>query len=504
MAHRNLAAGDGSAIPDVAGLQPRRRPGWSLSLTVLLLLLSISGAVLLTINNWTSGSDILRAQQIQIVTFRILALMQNAETGQRGYLLTGKKEYLEPYDRALQRLSPALDDLSALAREDADLAEQAANLSRLTQIKLTELRTTLAAFDRGGIAAALPIVTTDQGRLTMAEIQSTAREILQHQSITLSDRTLQWRRNSDLLIVTGGLAVILTVIAAALIIRGHRHHAAAIDDARAKLAAINIDLEAHVADRTADLKEANEEVQRYAHITSHDMRAPLVNIMGYSGELEIVRQEVLDLLRAEPAFSPDAKAQLERLDVDFGEALTFIRQSTDKMNRLINAILTLARSGQREFRYEDVDVTATLESIKATLQHQLTTKASHFDIGPMPAINSDKLAIEQIFGNLAENAVKYLAPDRPGRISVMAQPDPIGIAFIVSDNGRGIARKDLGRIFDPFRRAGPQDQPGEGIGLAHVRSLIRRLGGRISCESDIGVGSRFIVSLPLHRNDMWS
>src|SRR6185369_12223269 len=124
----------------------RRRPGWSLSLTVLLLLLSISGAVLLTINNWTSGSDILRAQQIQIVTFRILALMQNAETGQRGYLLTGKKEYLEPYDRALQRLSPALDDLSALAREDADLAEQAANLSRLTQIKLTELRTTLAAF----------------------------------------------------------------------------------------------------------------------------------------------------------------------------------------------------------------------------------------------------------------------------------------------------------------------------------------------------------------------
>ena len=115
----------------------------------------------------------------------------------------------------------------------------------------------------------------------------------------------------------------------------------------------------------------------------------------------------------------------------------------------------------------------------------------------LPAIIADRLAIEQIFGNLIDNALKYLDPARPGRVEVTAAPAPGDrIRFAVSDNGRGIAPQDHGRIFELFRRSGAQDQPGEGIGLASVKTLVRALGGRIEVSSQPGTGTTFVVTLP--------
>jgi signal transduction histidine kinase len=107
-----------------------------------------------------------------------------------------------------------------------------------------------------------------------------------------------------------------------------------------------------------------------------------------------------------------------------------------------------------------------------------------------------------VFGNLIDNAVKYLRPGVPGAISITAEEEPAFVRIHVEDNGRGIAARDMERVFDLFRRAGPQDQPGEGVGLAHVRALVRRLGGAISLESREGEGSRFTVRLPRRISDV--
>ncbi len=101
------------------------------------------------------------------------------------------------------------------------------------------------------------------------------------------------------------------------------------------------------------------------------------------------------------------------------------------------------------------------------------------------------------FSNLLENALKYLQPGRPGRIEVSGRRVGRAVLYEVVDNGRGIAARDLERVFELFRRAGDQTVPGEGIGLAHVRALVRRLGGRIDCVSVEGVGSTFRVELPI-------
>jgi signal transduction histidine kinase len=132
-----------------------------------------------------------------------------------------------------------------------------------------------------------------------------------------------------------------------------------------------------------------------------------------------------------------------------------------------------------------------------SVRHQVDAADVDVRVAPMTPIVSDRIAVEQIFSNLVENALKYLLDDRPGRISIASTREGMMIRYDITDNGRGIAARDMERIFELFRRAGTQDRPGEGIGLAHVKALVRRLGGSIACRSTLGEGSVFSVRLPV-------
>src|SRR5207244_4428625 len=131
------------------------------------------------------------------------------------------------------------------------------------------------------------------------------------------------------------------------------------------------------------------------------------------------------------------------------------------------------------------------------MAHQAAEADAKIRIDPLPPIIGDRLALEQIFSNLIDNALKYLRPGVPGDIMIRGRTK-LGFAiFEVIDNGRGIDPKDHQRIFDLFRRAGTQDKPGQGIGLAHVRALVRRLGGTMSVASELNIGSTFTITLPM-------
>jgi PAS domain S-box-containing protein len=248
----------------------------------------------------------------------------------------------------------------------------------------------------------------------------------------------------------------------------------------------------------ADLQAANDEIQRFAYIVSHDLRAPLVNIMGFTSELEATRAAVERYHRAVLERAPELATTEARIAVeeDLPEAISFIRTSTAKMDRLIGAILKLSREGRRVLTPEPVDMRGLLADCHRSLSRQLDGTGTEFIVESAPDLTGDRLALEQIFGNLIDNAAKYLAPGRPGRIVVRGEHAGAYVRYEVEDNGRGIDPKDFERIFDLFRRAGVQDRPGEGIGLAHVRSLVRRLGGAISVSSRPGHGSTFTVLLP--------
>src|SRR6201982_1395855 len=167
------------------------------------------------------------------------------------------------------------------------------------------------------------------------------------------------------------------------------------------------------------------------------------------------------------------------------------------MDRLISAILSLTREGRRQWEPVPIDTRQLIESVVTTLAHQAAEAEAKIEIGNVPNVISDRLALEQIFSNLIDNAVKYLKPGVPGEITVRGRTKLGFAVFEIADNGRGIDPKDHQRIFDLFRRAGTQDTPGQGIGLAHVRALVRRLGGTMSVASELNQGSTFTVTLPI-------
>lgn len=273
---------------------------------------------------------------------------------------------------------------------------------------------------------------------------------------------------------------------------------AQLERARARLAGLIANLERAVESRTADLTAANEEIQRFAYIVSHDLRAPLVNVMGFTSELDTVRSDVEQFMRDVAEKAPELVTEEARMaiETDLPEALKFIRASTVRMDRLINAILRLSREGRRVLTPEPIAMTELVRGIEANLAHQLDEEGAEIVVENMPDIVSDRLALEQIFANLIENAVKYLQPGLPGRVVVRGFEEAGHYRYEIADNGRGIDPKDHERVFDLFRRAGQQDQPGEGIGLAHVRALVRRLGGTITLTSQLGRGSTFQITLP--------
>jgi signal transduction histidine kinase len=196
---------------------------------------------------------------------------------------------------------------------------------------------------------------------------------------------------------------------------------------------------------------------------------------------------------AEAAAEENTSAQLGH---DFDEAISFIKTSIANMDRLINAVLRLSREGRRQFNPEQVDMNALIAGIVETVSHRAAELQASLRVDALPPVETDLLAAQQIFGNLIDNALKYGRHDEKLQIDIRGRLTATHAIYDVQDNGRGIDPADFQRVFELFRRAGKQDRPGEGIGLAHVRALVRRMGGTMGLSSEPGKGSTFTVTLP--------
>ena len=448
--------------------------------------------------------------QISMLLLRI----RIAESTARGYLLTEEQRLLDEHEAAVANIIPDIDKLSRLAGDNQAQVENAERLREPIAARLDEFETSISFAKRHDTAGGLAMLRAKDYSTPARRIEEIADAMRMEEERLFASRTETADRTEQLasLVTVAGSA--LVILLAGISIFLVRRSTRARDEAEAQLLDNNLNLEATVDERTADLREANNEIQRFAYIVSHDLRSPLVNIMGFTSELEELRSDIfrriatLHLATTPNPSPPDTgdntESALDATDKQllegFSEALEFIKSSIAKMDRLISAILGLTREGRREFDPVGIDMRELIEAIVTTVAHQAAEAEAQIRIEHLPEITSDRLAIEQIFSNLIDNALKYLKPGIPGDIAIRARTKLGYAIFDITDNGRGIEPKDHQRIFDLFRRAGLQDKPGQGIGLAHVRTLVRRLGGTMSVASELDKGSTFTVTLPINWN----
>lgn len=425
--------------------------------------------------------------------------LRGAEAAKRGYVLTGRSEFETLYRDSAAKIRPTFETVKADTLDNPRQQAALVELSPILDRKLAELESTVNFYRNSEIDKAIAIVASGEGQRLHEAVTSYVDRMLAEEERLLAERSAVSRASSrQLQAINLGGAILIVLLAAAAVYTVRQSNRER-DDARKAIEDAYANLEHAVAIRTEDLREANDEIQRFAYIVSHDLRSPLVNIMGFTAEIETIGTETFARLGNGEGDNPAAE-QVGVLKSDFAEALGFIKSSITKMDRLIGAVLRLSREGRREFRPETIEIAPLLETIAASLAHQAQEAGATITIGTLPPVESDRLALEQIFSNLVDNALKYLQPGRPGEIEVKGRSTYSHVFYEVGDNGRGIAPNDHQRIFELFRRSGVQDRPGEGIGLAHVRALVRRIGGTLDVRSELGTGSIFTVMLPKRWN----
>jgi signal transduction histidine kinase len=474
-----------------------------------LILVAISTSSVVLVNQARKDSGwVVHTVEVENQISTLLLEVRRAESAARAYLLNSQPNFLAEHEAAIAVIIPGVDKLTSLTVDNPVQVENMKRLRAAVTTRMAEFAQAIGLVKQNNTPGAIAMLPQTGNGAAVQAINDAARSMRQEEERLFVERTQTADRTQQLasiVTVTGsGLVLMLAGLSIFLVRRSSR----ARDDAEEQLRQNALNLESTVEERTADLREANDEIQRFAYIVSHDLRSPLVNIMGFTSELEELRGDIfrrIATLGNDAPVVPDVNGELpepalaeqdKQLSQDFTEALGFIKSSIAKMDRLISAILNLTREGRREFKPMKIDVRDLIENIASTVAHQAAETETTIRIDDLPDIVSDRLALEQIFSNLIDNALKYLKPGVPGDIYVRARTKMGFAIFEVIDNGRGIDPKDHQRIFDLFRRAGTQDKPGQGIGLAHVRALVRRLGGTMSVSSELNNGSTFTVTLP--------
>lgn len=574
------------------------------ALLALALLLLLASALALTFNLSQLAEN--RAQVVRTNTIlrelaELRALARAAETGQRGFVLTGERRYIEPYERATDRIWTHVSQLKGLIIHPA-AAGLLRELQPLLRAKLDELERTVALRERD-FEAALSEVRTDVGQELMERIDATMDALEETERDLLAIRAAQEERSAVSATRLAGLMAVLALVSAMLgsarilqqradthlfesdrrfrdlaeniqevfwmsdprrtrllyanpafeRVWGRRREAAYHDpaawleailpedrprpgdgprdgpgdeigdeyrgtyrirrpdgsvrwirdrgwpvrdaqggvrhlvgvaedvteirEAQEALVRANEELESRVEQRTAELTEVNLELDAFAYTVSHDLRAPLRAIHGYTEAL------VED---HEGALSEEGRHYLHRIGA-----------SALRMEELIRDILAYSRLSRAEVGLRPLSLDALVrQALSGAAAVVEETGARIVVEHRLPDVRAHPPILAQVLDNLLSNAMKFVAPGTRPEVRVSAQRWDGRVRLWVEDNGIGIAPEDRQRIFLPFQRLhGPESYPGTGIGLGIVRKSVERMGGRCGVEDRPGGGSRFWVEL---------
>lgn len=240
---------------------------------------------------------------------------------------------------------------------------------------------------------------------------------------------------------------------------------------------LNSELEQRVNERTAELEEANRELEAFSYSVSHDLRAPLRHIEGFVEILKVTKSQCLD---------GEAKGHLQT-----------IADAAKQMGRLIDDLLTFSRTARAELRKTRINLNDIVRHVIRDLQLDMQNRDVDWNIHQLPSAEGDANLLHQVFSNLICNALKYSRTRKPARIEIGSQVDAKEITIFVRDNGVGFDKRYAHKLFGVFQRLHRASEfEGTGIGLANVRRIVNRHGGRTWADGELDAGATFYFTLP--------
>ncbi len=396
-----------------------------------------------------------------------------AETGQRGFLLTGQDRYLELYGAGVSQVRQDVKELADLIADNLTQREAVQRLDPLIAARLAELGDGIEVRKRSGLLAGVEAATrANSGEKWMGQITAQIGEMRQAEDRLLIRRlgtAAASTRRIKVVIVCGNALAILILLVKGFVI--HR------ETGRRNLADENLkQANGRLERRTAELSETNIELESFTYSVAHDLRAPLRHIAGYSNVL------VQD-------YAP-------RLDAEGLHALGKIEECAHKMGRLVDDLLNLSQVGRQKLSIQDTALDSLVRQVVADLAPDCAGRKVEWRIGGLFSAECDAGLIKQVFVNLLSNAVKYTGKREYAVIQVGCSIQDGERVIFVRDNGVGFDMQYVGKLFGVFQRLHKaRDFEGTGVGLAIVQRIIRKHGGRIWAEAKLDQGATFFFTI---------
>ena len=462
-------------------------------------LLLLAAILLVSANGWMafrsvqllgrSGYWVAHTWQVINSVERVLSSVKDAESGNRGYLLTGNPAYLEPYLRAQRDLPSALDTAQRLTPDNPRQQQRIAEMRTIIGKRLALLQQEIDRRRSGDADGAHLLVVDGTGKAEMdrlraltAAMQDEERQLLTHRT----NASYAARRRARTTVLLASIFDLALLVLLFWTLRRERlQSVAALEAQRIAEAAshqvqvLNAELEERVRLRTAELEATNRELEAFSYSVSHDLRSPLRTVDGFSMALEEDYKE---------QFNDEARDYLRR-----------IRAGVQRMGSLIDALLQLSRITRAEMNLETVNLNEMAAEVARELRQENPDRNLTFHIQPGLEVTGDSRLLRIALENLLGNAVKFTSKRDHAVIEVgqseMDGPGKTG-EFYIRDNGAGFDMQYADKLFTAFQRLhGEKDFKGSGIGLATVSRIIRRHRGAMRAEGQVGSGATFWFTL---------
>lgn len=422
---------------------------------------------------------------------RIISSAKDAETGNRGYLLTGDKSYLEPYLIATRNLPTELNRFGELSADNPAQLARLQDLRTTINRRLDLLQQGIDLRHRGSVDSGHAMFLTGTGKLEMDNLRRIADQMEAAEHELLIERTAAAKTSSRQVRYAVGLASLLDFLLIVMLLRyftRERHMRVASELSAERLAvaraeaeehadevrSLNATLENRVKLRTAELETINRELEAFSYSVSHDLRAPLRTIDGFSLALEEDYAELVD----------DAGKDYIRR----------VRNGVQRMGQLIDSLLQLSRITRTELNRENIDLSQMAELIAADIRDRNPAADVTFKIESGLQVHADPRLLNVALENLLGNAVKFSSKVAAPLVEVGWDTEQE--AWFVRDNGAGFDMVYADKLFNAFNRLhGDKDFTGSGIGLATVARVVHRHQGRIWAEGSVNHGATFWFTL---------